>query len=228
LIDIADNIKRLKERIYSLCIKSGRKFEEIEFVAATKGVSVEKIEEAISCGIKIIGENKVQEAKAKFPLISKEVKWHLIGHLQTNKVKTALNIFDFIHSLDSLSLAEELDKRSRTINKKIKVLVEVNTGEEESKFGVKPENVFDFFDKLTGFNNLEVCGLMTMAAFTDDNRLIRKSFIDLRSIKDKLGGEFEQFNLKYLSMGMSNDFEIAIEEGANMLRIGRAIFHKRR
>uniref|UniRef100_A0A7C4TJN2 Pyridoxal phosphate homeostasis protein n=1 Tax=candidate division WOR-3 bacterium TaxID=2052148 RepID=A0A7C4TJN2_UNCW3 len=224
-MSVADNILRLKERISISAERAHRNPEEITIVAVTKTVSVEKIEEAINAGIKIIGENRVQEAKEKFTLIGNKVQWHLVGHLQTNKVKDAIKIFSLIHSLDSLKLAQEIEKRAE---KSVDCLIEVNTSKEPTKFGIKPEELFEFYESIKDFKKIKVLGLMTIGpgwAITDPESS-RPCFKLLHDLRDELSQSFDQ-QFPILSMGMTSDFEVAIEEGSNMIRIGTAIFGPR-
>lgn len=224
-MDIKKNIARLKERIENAASRANRNPEEITLVAVTKTVPPEIIQQAIDCGIGIIGENRVQEAKEKFSIIGNRVKWHMVGHLQTNKVKDALKLFSLIHSLDSLKLAEEIEKRAV---KPFDCLIEVNTSKEPTKFGIRPEELFKFYESLKNFKKINVLGLMTIGpgwAITDPEAS-RPSFRLLRDLRDELAQAFDcQFPI--LSMGMTSDFEVAIEEGSNMIRIGTAIFGPR-
>jgi len=220
----------VQERIARAARKAGRRSEEITLIAVTKNVPVEKIKEAVDAGIRDLGENRVQELLQKQEgLAGEDVTWHLIGHLQRNKVKYVWNRVGLIHSLDSLPLARELEKRAAPAGEKIKVLVEVNVAGENSKFGLPVEAVPGFVRELTGFSSLEVLGLMTVAPLVDDPEELRPVFRRLR----ELAGEIEALALpgvemRYLSMGMTNDFEVAVEEGSNMVRIGTAIFGPRR
>ncbi len=222
-MSVKENIEKLRERIDRVCKKCGRNPEEIIIVGATKTVPPEKILEAIDCGIKIIGENRVQEALQKYEIIGDKVEWHMIGHLQRNKVKKALQIFKCIQSLDSLRLAEEIQKRA---TQPIDVLVEVNTSFEPTKFGLHPDEVIDFVKKVSEFDRIRIKGLMTIGPL---GREPRDSFRTLRKLFDKIDSlNIIGVEMKFLSMGMTDDFEIAIEEGSNMIRIGRAIFGERR
>lgn len=223
---IADNIKRIEEKILNKCISIGRHRNEITLIGVTKTQPVEIIKQAIESGLKDIGENKAQELKDKYEKLSSGVRWHFIGHLQTNKVKYVIKAADFIHSVDSIKLAEEINKKALQINKKQNVLLEIKTSNEATKFGLMDEKeIFETAQYCFEASNLNLIGLMTIAPFTDDADLIRKSFIQLRKLKEKLNNA--GFNLTELSMGMTNDFEIAIEEGSTMLRIGTAIFGER-
>jgi len=224
-VDIRENINRLKERIEKAANRVNRNPDEITLVAVTKTVPPDIILQAIDCGIKIIGENRVQEAKEKFNIIGNRVQWHMVGHLQTNKVKDALKIFSLIHSLDSIKLAEEIEKRATNT---AECLIEVNTSGEPTKFGIKPEDLFKFYEDLKNFKKIKVLGLMTIGpgwAITDPEAS-RSSFKLLHDLRDELAQAFDQ-DFPILSMGMTSDFEIAIEEGSNMIRIGTAIFGPR-
>ncbi len=226
---LVENLKRLEERIESAAINSGRKREDITLVAVTKNVEPEKVNLAIDAGIKIIGENRIQEAEEKFKFITKDVEKHLVGHLQTNKVKKALELFDLIQSVDSLHLAQEISKRAKEKEKSAEVLIEVNTSDEPSKYGVKPEEVSGVVEEVSNLENIKIKGLMTVGLFTDELDKVRPCFVKLRNIFESLKNlRKENVEMKYLSMGMSSDFEMAIEEGANMIRVGTAIFGPRR
>lgn len=225
-MDIKENIRILKERIEKTALRVGRNPDEITIIAVTKTIPAQIILQAIDCGINIIGENRVQEAKEKFTIIGNRVQWHMVGHLQTNKVKDALKIFSLIHSLDSIKLAEEIEKRAETT---IDCLIEVNTSSEPTKFGVKPEELFNFYESLKNFKKINVLGLMTIGpgwAITEPEAS-RNSFKLLHDLRDELAQAFDR-GFPILSMGMTSDFEVAIEEGANMIRIGTAIFGPRK
>ncbi|MGB2783762.1 MAG: YggS family pyridoxal phosphate-dependent enzyme, partial [Atribacterota bacterium] len=212
-------------KIKKAALKADRNPEEIKLVAVTKTATIEQIEEAIKTGVKIIGENKVQEAKEKYQIITADIEWHLVGHLQTNKVKYAVEIFDCIHSVDSIKLAEEIDKRSLQFGKTTNVLVEVNVSGEETKCGIKPEEVEPFLKEISKFSRIRVRGLMTIAPMVEDKEEVRPYFRKLRELSKEIKSKnIKNVRMDYLSMGMSEDFEIAIEEGANMVRIGRGIF----
>jgi PLP dependent protein len=223
--EIEENLQKIRKEIAFHAQKTGRNIEEIEIVAVTKGVPSEAIKEAVSAGIRVIGENRVQEAKNKKLHLPSGLKWHMIGHLQTNKVKTALGLFDLIHSVDSLKLAAAIDLEAQKLGRTVPVLLEINASGEASKFGFCPENIFSALPELSVLKNLAIAGLMTMAPFSDDEEDSRPHFRRLREIfegiREKESGCFE---MKWLSMGMSQDFGVAVEEGANLLRIGRAIF----
>jgi len=224
-MSIKDNILRLKERIQKAAERKGRNVDEITIVAVAKTISPQRIEEAIRHGIKIIGENRVQEVKEKFEVLGNRVVWHMVGHLQTNKVKDALKIFSMIHSLDSIRLASEIERRAE---KPVDCLVEVNTSKEQSKYGIAPNEVFDFYESVKQFKQINVLGLMTIGPgwAIQDPEASRPCFRLLHDLRDELAQEFDM-PFSILSMGMTSDFEVAIEEGANVIRVGTAIFGPR-
>ena len=223
---IAENLAVLRQKIVETCRKSGRNPEEVKLIAVSKYFGVEAITEAKNCGLTDFGENRAQELTLKFEKLGNDVTWHFIGTLQKNKVKYAVNAAELIHSVDSLELVEEINKRAEKIGKIQKILLEVKTSEEETKSGLETETeILNLVSRCSELKNLELKGLMTMAPLTDDTNIIRKSFRDLRNLKDRINNK--GFNLTELSMGMTSDFEIAIEEGATMLRIGSAIFGDR-
>jgi len=224
---IQENLNQVLAKIERAAVKSDRDPETIKLVAVSKTISPEKINEGIAAGIKIIGENKVQEAKAKKDKVN-AVTWHMVGHLQTNKVKHAIQIFDMIQSVDSFHLAQEIDKRCQLQEKKIPVLVEVNTSGEVSKFGCDPEKTLELVSMISELKHLEIRGLMTIGLFTDQLNLVRSCFITLRELSEKIKNmRSDSVSMKELSMGMSSDYEAAIEEGATIVRIGTAIFGPR-
>lgn len=222
---IEENIRKLEQKIERAAQRVGRSRNEISIVAVSKTVSVEKINEALGAGIKIIGENRVQEAKEKFSTISNRAEWHMVGHLQTNKVRDALKIFSLIHGLDSIRLAEMIEKRAA---EPVGCLVEVNTSKEPSKFGITPKEISEFFDALTAFQKIKVLGLMTIGPgwAMQDPEASRSCFRLLYELRQSLSQKFAK-PLPVLSMGMTSDFEVAIEEGATMIRVGTAIFGPR-
>jgi len=200
----------------------------VELVAASKTRTPEEILKAVDAGVKIIGENYVQEAMDAFGVIGTKVKWHFIGHLQKNKVKKAVQIFDMIETLDSYDLAEEIDKRCGEISKTMPVLVEINSGREKQKFGVLPEKAVGLIRKLSTFENIKVSGLMTMGPRFGNPEDSRPYFIETKKLFEKIKElDLSNVEMKYLSMGMTNSYKIAIEEGANIVRIGSKIFGER-
>lgn len=215
---IEKNLKEVKERITKSALKVYRHPEDIKLIAVAKTFPVDVINKAIDLGIKSIGETKVQEAKKKFEEIGNKVEWHMIGHLQSNKAKDAVKIFDIIHSIDRMKIAKKVSDKCLELNKNMPVLVQVNLTED--KFGIKPEEIVEFVNKIKKLDGIKVEGLMTIAPFVEPEET-RPYFKKLRELSLKC-------NLKELSMGMSNDFEVAIEEGATMVRIGTAIFGERK
>jgi pyridoxal phosphate enzyme (YggS family) len=197
-------------------------------VAVTKTVDVDTINEAIDFGITDIGENRVQELTKKIDLIGDRVNYHLIGHLQTNKVKYIIDKVKLIHSLDRISLAKELDKRAKQNDLIINTLVQVNVAEEDTKFGLEVSQVLPFIEQVLAYDSIRIRGLMTMAPYTDDEVLLRKVFRTMYELKEKiLSQDYENLSMDYLSMGMTNDYKIALEEGSNMIRVGSGIFGER-
>ncbi|MFH1414283.1 MAG: YggS family pyridoxal phosphate-dependent enzyme [Candidatus Omnitrophota bacterium] len=224
------NLNRIKERIARVCSKINREVESITIVAVAKNRTAEQIKEAVEAGISDIGENRVQEALVKFDelrVISYELrlKWHMVGHLQSNKVKDAVKLFDLIHSVDSLKLAEEIDKQAKKIDKIQDVLIEINASGEAFKYGFKPQEAIEVVKDMASLKNLSIKGLMTVAPIVDNPEKTKPYFRMLREIRDRIN-EHQVSSIKHqvLSMGMSDDFEAAIEEGADIVRLGRAIF----
>ena len=220
-MSIEQNIQDVKQRIAGACERAGRSPDEVTLIAVTKTVDVPAIEAAFDAGIRNFGENRVQEAVPKIEQLESlrdRLTWHMIGHLQTNKAKTAADIFDIIHSIDSVRLAETLSERSQ---KKLPVLIEVNVSTEATKSGLLLPEVAEVVKQVGRLPNLEIEGLMTIAPWESDAEEVRPVFRQLRQLRDALG-------LKHLSMGMTDDFEVAIEEGATLVRVGRAIFGERK
>lgn len=223
---IAENLARLKEKIDRKCKEVGRDPAEIRLIAVSKYFGTDAILEANRLGVKDFGENRAQELMLKYEKIGDKVIWHFIGTLQKNKVKFAVKAAEYIHSVDSIELLEEINKRASSLNKVQKILLEVKTSHEETKSGLtNEEEIFRIAEQAINYPNVNLVGLMTIAPLTDDENLIRKSFRDLRLLKDKMNKS--GINITELSMGMTSDFEIAIEEGSTMLRIGSAIFGER-
>ena len=223
---IAENLKRLRDRINAQCAASGLNSEEIKLIAVSKYFGIDAITEASNYGITNFGENKAQELRDKFELLGDIVNWHFIGTLQRNKAKYVVKAASLIHSVDSLSLADEINKCAAKNAKIQDVLLEIKTSFEDTKAGLnQEEQVIKLVGHCKTHSNINLLGLMTMAPYTDDEQIIRKSFSELRKLKDKINQQ--GFNLTELSMGMTSDFEIAIDEGATMLRIGSAIFGQR-
>lgn len=226
--DIQVNIADIKEEIKQICQSCDRNPEDITLIVVTKTVDPERINYAVDCGVSNLGENKVQEIMDKYETVSKNIKWHLIGHLQTNKVKYIIDKVELIHSVDSVKLAEEISKRAEKYDITKDVLVQINVAEEETKFGIELEEAVNFVKSISEFDNIRIKGLMTIAPYSDNPEGVRLVFRKLREKFDELSQmNLPNTEMKYLSMGMSNDYHIAIEEGANMIRIGTAIFGKR-
>ena len=222
---IEENIKYVTQRIARCCKKSGRALEDVKLICVTKTASVEDIEEALSLKISSIGENRVQDAISKYASIGKRAEWHLIGHLQTNKARDAVKIFSLIHSVDSARLARAIDKEAGKIGKVQDILIQVNTSGEETKFGIASGAVEGLIKETAIYHNINIRGLMTIAPEVKDPETVRPYFSALRNLRDKLNALRTTHDaLRLLSMGMTGDFEVAIEEGSNMVRIGRAIF----
>jgi PLP dependent protein len=226
LIMITENLQVLRNRIDQICSNVNRDSKSVKLIAVSKSFGVEEIKQAIQADQIEFGENKAQELVAKFNVLGNQIIWHFIGHLQKNKVKYAVRTADYIHSVDSVSLAEEVQKHAEKLGKNQKILIEVKTSEEETKSGVtEKEEIKKIVKYCSQASNLNLIGLMTIAPLTEDKNLIRKSFSYLRKLKEELNSE--GYSLQELSMGMTSDYEIAIEEGATMIRIGSAVFGER-
>lgn len=224
---IIENLRRVRESIEKKCSEVNRNPSEITIIAVSKNFSVNDINAVFDGGIKNFGENKAQELMRKYNELGNKITWHFIGNLQRNKVRFAVEASEYIHSVDSLLLAMEINKRAAKLNKIQKILLEIKTSDEETKSGLDDESeISDLAEYCKEYPNLDLVGLMTMAPFTDDEKKIRESFRSLRNLRDELNGQ--GINMKELSMGMTNDFLIAVEEGATMLRIGTAIFGERK
>jgi pyridoxal phosphate enzyme (YggS family) len=219
--DITHNINLIQQRIRAAAERAGRRPEGIALIAASKTVEPEGVEAALAAGQTLFGESKIQEARAKIPLVAGRAHWHMIGHLQTNKARDAVALFEVIHSVDSVKLAVELNKWAERAGKTQAILLEVNVSGEESKFGLKPEDLKSTVAEINQLARLETQGLMTIAPYVEEAEKARPCFRRLRELRDGLG-------LRELSMGMTHDVEVAIEEGATMVRIGTAIFGERR
>lgn len=226
---VKENLDIVREKIKNSCTVSNRKNDEVTLLAVTKTVDVDKVLEAIENGVTDVGENKPQELARKYEGIGDKVNWHLIGSLQTNKVKYIIDKVYMIHSLDRIALCEEIQKRAEKIDKTINCLVQINISKEESKHGIYKEDAIDFIKEVANnYNNIKIKGLMTMAPFTENKDEVRKVFRGLKELAveiDKLN--INNVSMECLSMGMSNDYEIAIEEGSNIVRVGTSIFGAR-
>jgi PLP dependent protein len=224
---IKEHLVQVRRRIDDACHRSGREAKEIELVFVSKLIGADKIQEAHALGIRDFGENRVQEFQSKQGQLPRDIRWHFIGSLQTNKVKHVVGNVHLLHSCDRIDLARALQKEAEKLNVTVPLLIQVNTSEETSKHGFSVREVEKSIHAIVGMGRLNIKGLMTMAPFTEDDKLIRRSFQSLRELKEKLTLKFSECDWRYLSMGMSGDFEIAIEEGANLLRLGTAVFGAR-
>lgn len=225
---LKDQLQEVEKRIQAACDRAGRKREEVTLIAVSKTKPVETLQEAYDLGVRIFGENKVQELTAKYEALPKDIHWHMIGHLQTNKVKYIIDKAELIHSVDSLKLAETIEKEAAKHDLIADILVEVNVAEEESKFGMKMEEVIPFVEKVSAFPHVRVRGLMTIAPFVEDPEENRSIFADLHKLYiDIKKKNHDNDSVSVLSMGMTNDYEVAIEEGATMVRVGTGIFGAR-
>lgn len=227
-MSISENINLINKKITAAAEKSGRKREDILLLGVTKTIEPERIKEMMDCGIKSLGENKVQEVLDKYETIGPEAQWHLIGHLQRNKVKYIIDKVKLIHSVDSIRLAEEIDKRAKQHNILMDILIEINMAKEESKNGLMDFEALDFCLEVAKLDNIRVKGLMTVAPFVENPQENREYFTKMRKLFVDIGTKnIDNIDMLYLSMGMTNDYEIAIEEGSNIVRIGTGIFGKR-
>ncbi|HXL01901.1 MAG TPA: YggS family pyridoxal phosphate-dependent enzyme [Candidatus Atribacteria bacterium] len=225
---VVENWEAVKEKIAIFSQRGGRNPEDIKVVAVTKGVEVSKIEDAISLGLVSLGENRVQEALKKMPLLPRGIKWHFLGRVQRNKVKKVVEFFQYLHSLDSIDRGEELNNRARDLSKKFPVLIQVNLTGRETQGGVKEKELLSLVYQVVKLSHLELRGLMTIGPLGGEEQEVRKVFSRLRELKEEVNREMPQItNFQELSMGMSDDFPWAILEGATILRLGRAIFGER-
>jgi PLP dependent protein len=223
MADIGTNVAGVRARIADAAERVGRRPDDVLLVAVTKTVDIVRIREAVGCGLRVFGENRVQEARDKVPLVP-GVAWHLIGSLQRNKVKEALRLFAMIHSVDSRALAEEISRRAEGRPNPIDVLIEVNISGETAKHGVEPGEVEDMALGIAGLPGMRLRGLMGMAPLVDRAEEARPYFRRLRELRDRIRDAHPGAGVTELSMGMTNDFEVAVEEGATMVRVGRALF----
>ncbi len=222
---IKENYRHLLERIAESCRRVGRDPGEVKIIAVSKRFPPETINHAVELGIRELGENRIQEAVEKIPQVKGEVNWHFVGHLQSNKVKEAVQYFSLIHSLDRYSLARELDRRARLEEKKVRALVQVDVAGEETKHGLSPQDLKEFVEEVSRWGTIKIEGLMTMAPFVEDPEEVRPFFRQMRKLRDSV--KKPGLELPHLSMGMTNDFTVAVEEGATMVRIGTALFGSR-
>lgn len=227
-MSIKDNLDDIIQNINKIMQNQNKTIDDITLIGVTKTIDIDRINEAIAFGIKDIGENKVQEIEQKYDSIVGSPKLHMIGHLQTNKVKYIIDKVDLIHSLDRLSLAQEIQKRAEQKGIIKEVLVQVNVAEEESKFGLRLDEVDNFLEQIAGFPNIRVKGFMTIAPFEEDPEATRAVFKTMKALfEEAKTRQYSNFDIEYLSMGMTNDYEVALEEGSNMIRIGTGIFGNR-
>jgi PLP dependent protein len=226
MTSIAENLERVREQIANAAAKAGLSGNEIELVAITKTHSVERIREALETGHTLFGESRVQEARAKIPELPSNLRWHFVGHLQKNKIRHALPLFELFHGVDSLALAREMNRIGAEEGGHPRVLLEVNVAEEGSKFGFKAETLRAEIEPLLDLPRLSIEGLMCIPPLADEAEASRKFFVQLRELRNSLEKEFD-VKLPHLSMGMTQDFWIAVEEGATLVRVGTAIFGER-
>lgn len=224
---IAENLGRVREQMAQAARKAGRAVEDIELVAITKTHPAEKVREAIEVGQTLFGESRVQEARAKIPGLPSNIRWHFVGHLQKNKIRHALPLFEMIHSVDSVAVAEDINRIAQEEGLHPRVLLEVNVAGEGSKFGFTPDTLRDQMEPLLALPRLSILGLMTIPPLAEEAEASRRYFVQLRELRDCLQTEF-RVDLAQLSMGMTQDFPIAVEEGATLVRVGTAIFGERR
>lgn len=224
---IKENLAQIEERIQSACRRAGREREEVTLVAVTKTVDVPIVEEAIEAGITDAGENIVQELERKLEAIGDRVRWHLIGHLQRNKVKYIIDRIDMIHSVDSVRLAREIDKRAGKAGRKVDILLQVNIAEESQKYGIYLPDLFGIIEEIKTFEHIEIRGLMNIAPYVEDPEDVRGDFIRMRELFHEVKEKYPELPMTHLSMGMTGDFEVAIEEGATLVRVGSGIFGDR-
>jgi pyridoxal phosphate enzyme (YggS family) len=226
MVSIAENLGRVREQITQAAAKAGRAVNEIELVAITKTHPTEKVREAVEAGHTVFGESRVQEARAKIPELPSNLRWHFVGHLQKNKIRHALPLFELFHGVDSLALAQEMNRIAAEDGERPRLLLEVNVAGEGSKFGFKAETLRAEIGSLLALSRLSIEGLMCIPPLAEEAEGSRKFFVQLRELRDSLEKEFD-VNFPHLSMGMTQDFWIAVEEGATLVRVGTAIFGER-
>jgi pyridoxal phosphate enzyme (YggS family) len=226
MVSIAENLEHVRERIAHAAAKASRSADNVELVAIAKTHPAEKVREAFEAGHALFGESRVQEARAKIPELPSNLRWHFVGHLQKNKIRHALPLFELFHGVDSLALAQEMNRIAADEGMHPRVLLEVNVAEEGSKFGFKPEAIRAELEPLLALPRLSIEGLMCIPPLADEAEASRKFFVQLRELRDSLEKEFD-VKLPHLSMGMTQDFWIAVEEGATLVRVGTAIFGAR-
>ena len=226
MADIAENLERVRKQIVAASKKSGRNVDDLELIAISKTHDAVKVREAIEAEQSLFGESRVQEARVKIPELPSNLRWHFVGHLQKNKIRHALPLFELIHSVDSLALAQDINRIAEEDGLHPRVLLEVNVAGEGSKFGFTPEKLREDLENLLALPRLSILGLMTIPPIAEEAEASRKYFVQLREVRDQLLTEFH-VDLAQLSMGMTQDFAVAVEEGATLVRVGTAIFGKR-
>ena len=225
---LKENLADVEAKIVKACENSGRQRDDVTLIAVSKTKPVETLKEAYDLGIRVFGENKVQELTDKYEALPKDIQWHMIGHLQRNKVKYIIDKVALIHSVDSIRLAETIEKEAAKHNITANILIEVNVAKEESKFGLMPEELDELIDKIKDFNHIQVKGLMTIAPFVENPETNREIFRSLRKLSVDISNKnVDNVNVSILSMGMTNDYTVAVEEGATMVRVGTGIFGAR-
>ena len=225
---LRENFRQVEENIRRACGRAGRDPGDVTLIAVSKTKPVELLREAYDLGTRVFGENKVQEIVEKYEALPKDIHWHMIGHLQRNKVKYIIDKVDLIHSVDSVRLAETIEKEPAKHDLTANILLEVNVAEEESKFGLKVDEVEQVVDEIAKFSHIKVCGLMTIAPFVENPEENRPYFRRLRNLSVDIGGKnVDNVTMSILSMGMTNDYEVAVEEGATMVRVGTGLFGAR-
>ena len=225
---LKEQLEDVQMRVAAACKRARRDESEVTLIAVSKTKPVKMLEEAYDLGVRVFGENKVQELLNKYEVLPKDIHWHLIGHLQTNKVKYIVDKAELIHSVDSMKLASTISKEAAKKNVTANILIEVNVAEEDTKFGLHTEEVMDFVKEVSVLPNIKVCGLMTIAPFVENPEDNRSIFAKLRKLSVDINDEnIDNVNMSILSMGMTNDYEVAIEEGATFVRVGTGIFGAR-
>ena len=226
MASIAENLERVREQVATAAQKSGRTADDVELVAVSKTHEAARVREAVDYGQQLFGESRVQEARAKIPELPSSLRWHFIGHLQKNKIRQALPLFELFHGVDSLDLARDIDRIADETGARPRILLEVNVAGEGSKFGFKPDELHRDMEALLGLSRLTIEGLMTIPPLAPEAEASRPFFVQLRELREKLEQQFS-LTLPQLSMGMTNDFPVAVEEGATLVRVGTAIFGER-
>lgn len=225
---LKENYTEVLDKVNKACARAGRSADDVTLIAVSKTKPVEMLKEVYDCGCRDFGENKVQEIMDKYDKLPSDIRWHMIGHLQTNKVKYIVDKVYMIHSVDSIKLAKEISKEAVKKNVTVKVLLEVNVAQEESKFGMMSEEVKDFYNEIIDLPGLKVCGLMTIAPYVEDSEENRQYFVNLKQlVVDMTAEKTDNKSVSELSMGMTGDYEVAIEEGATFVRVGTGIFGER-